>query len=721
MPAEPTPEQRLALLLRGVQRMADALGGVDERLQDLTGRVDENRVRSRAELAQVGERVDRLQSDIARSLEVVTALGHAVDAALKAPPPAVAASATNDLAVEHLTDAVRSLRDDLATAWGQLREQTADAVDRAAGDQAERTLRLVESVTETRQQLLDAVAALPAGGEAPSQVPEELAQLRETLDGRHVVVTEALARLQQQTSKSVDALRSELTERLDSLPAPASGGGDDTALRNALAEVRDEVRRLQGDVEANAGQLRTDIGARQARLRDEVLAALQERLASLELPAPTLDPVLDRLAGLEARLADTTSLEPVLERLASLEARLAEPVPVALDPVVERLAALEARIRPVDLAPIAERLSLLDARLAEQGEAAAPAVDLGPLVERLAAVEERLGEAPSVDLAPIAERLSLLDARLAEQAQPAQGVDLGPLVERLEAIDARLAQAPAPADVDLGPLAERLALIDARLHEQAEHAAAPAPGVDLAPMAERLAAIEWRLGEVLDPLRDRLAGVEWRLGEALDPIRERLSQDPDRPDDLLGRLAVIEGSLASLRRDLSVELESVAADTRRGVDRIVGEVRNVDERVGGMADDLRVVRQVRDGLQDLIDGVDATRQLAARAATSQQMAEVTRELGSVLAEIETARSHVLRVERSPQPSQQVVDVEVDQLGRRIEQLAEVIEERMVADPPASKQDSEVAAQVVDRLRNLGSGARQLGNGMLEDIRARRRR
>ena len=67
------------------------------------------------------------------------------------------------------------------------------------------------------------------------------------------------------------------------------------------------------------------------------------------------------------------------------------------------------------------------------------------------------------------------------------------------------------------------------------------------------------------------------------------------------------------------------------------------------------------------------------------------------------------------------DVEVDQLGRRIEQLAEVIEERMAADPPSTKQEGEVAQQVIGRLRNLGTGARQLGNGILDDVRSRRKR
>jgi methyl-accepting chemotaxis protein len=97
------------------------------------------------------------------------------------------------------------------------------------------------------------------------------------------------------------------------------------------------------------------------------------------------------------------------------------------------------------------------------------------------------------------------------------------------------------------------------------------------------------------------------------------------------------------------------------------------------------------------------------------MTEVTRELGAVLSEIETARSQVLRVEQSTNPvAAEVVAVgtEVDDLGRRIDQLAEVIEERMAGSAPTT--------EVAQRLRQMSLTARQLGNGVLEDLRSRRK-
>jgi hypothetical protein len=183
------------------------------------------------------------------------------------------------------------------------------------------------------------------------------------------------------------------------------------------------------------------------------------------------------------------------------------------------------------------------------------------------------------------------------------------------------------------------------------------------------------------------------------------------------RLAALEAGLDQVaQRD----------DVRRGVDRVLGavssaeetvsgEVKAVDARIGAIAEEVRIVRVLRDGLEALAEGVDGVRQLATRTATSQQMTEVTRELGSVLAEIATARSQVLRVEQSTSPvAAEVVAVgsDVDDLGRRIDQLAEVIEERMA--PGAT-------SEVAQRLRQMSESARVLGNGVLEDLRVRRGR
>src|SRR5947208_1195311 len=108
-------------------------------------------------------------------------------------------------------------------------------------------------------------------------------------------------------------------------------------------------------------------------------------------------------------------------------------------------------------------------------------------------------------------------------------------------------------------------------------------------------------------------------------------------DVLLREHQLLRAELEEVRRTAGDQRE----DLRRGVDRVVAavssaeqavavEVRAVDARVGALAEDVRLVRVLRDGLDALADGIDGIRQLAARSATSQQMTEVTRELSVVL-------------------------------------------------------------------------------------------
>jgi hypothetical protein len=196
----------------------------------------------------------------------------------------------------------------------------------------------------------------------------------------------------------------------------------------------------------------------------------------------------------------------------------------------------------------------------------------------------------------------------------------------------------------------------------------------------------------------------------------------------------------------AIDHGALQEDMRRGFDRVLsavssseqaltGDVRALDARVGAFADDLRIVRVLRDGLTALASDVDSVRQLAARSATSQQMGEVTRELTAVLREIESARAQVLQVEAAPvQVERDVVTVtaDVDDLGRRIDRLADVVEQRLAQAPtppeasqpnaPSSERhESDAVDQLAQRLRRMSLSARQLGNGVLEDVRARRKR
>jgi chromosome segregation ATPase len=623
-------EQRLGLVLRGVQRMADGLGTIESRLPELASgealkalsdRVDEYRVRARTEVNQVGD--------------VVTALANAVDAVMREQqalsevvrrdPPA-----TDSAAVDRLTEAVRGLRDDLAESHRILQEETKAAVERVAGEQAERAVRLHEAIGEAGHRTAEAVVRAVADGADAGVTTADLQRLRTTLDGRHVVVTEAIAAVREQVAAAVDELGSVLA-------APPSEGPpgpprDDTLVRASLAEVRADLRRLQGDVVSSMGQLRTDAGAHQAELRDEVVQAVVARVQHLQAGGGVdVDTVLDRISVLESRLPQPTSIEPVLARLEALEARLAEPPDVSgLD---ARLAALEARIVPTDLSGVDAKLSALEERLERP--------DLADVEARLAAFVERLA---SPDLSGVEAKLAALEASVGSPA-------------------------------------------------------------DLGGVYDRLGGIEWRMGERLDPLDGRLASLEQRL----DALRTNV------PDSRIAdRLASIESGLEQVAQ---------REDLRRGVDRmlgavssaeqaVAGEVRAVDARIGAIAEEVRVVRVLRDGLDALADGIDGIRQLASRTATSQQMTEVTAELAAVLREIDSARSQVLEVEQSAGPVRAevvAVGTEVDDLGKRIDHLAELVEQQSAP------------GDVSQRLRQLSVTARQLGNGVLEDLRSRRKR
>jgi phage shock protein A len=385
----------------------------------------------------------------------------------------------------------------------------------------------------------------------------------------------------------------------------------------------------------------------------------------------------DAAADLEQRIATLLKgVQRMADGFGALEQRLPE---LARRTELEQIADIVAALsRAVDLL-LREQQAILETVRQPAG--------LDRLTDAVRALRD--------DLAESYER----QQRAASPAAPPE-VDLSPLVGELQALRAdvgRLRARPgspeAPAPVDLSGITGRLDSLASAVEQLRARPEAVAVAPDLSGIYDRLGGIEWRLGERLDPLVERVAGIESRLEQPV-PAGDRAVAD---------RLAAIEATLNDLAH---------REDVRRGVERVVGEVRAVDERVGAMAEDVRLVRVLRDGLSALESGVDGVRQLAARGATSQQMADVSRELGAVLGEIAAARSQVLRVEQSASPvAADVIAVgrDVDELGARIDKLADAVEARG-AEP-----------QVTERLRAMSDSARVLGNSVLADLRARRRR
>jgi hypothetical protein len=355
------------------------------------------------------------------------------------------------------------------------------------------------------------------------------------------------------------------------------------------------------------------------------------------------------------------------------------------------------------------------------------------LTDRLAAIEVRAAEKPVVDLAGPFDRL----------------------IEAVRGLRDDIAVAIGELRVETTASIERVIVEQnsrlTRLHEAIGAARAdPSSTVRLDELQRQLddvlAEIRSVHGEVIS------AGGQLRTDIAADVAAMRGAATPavsaGAADD--GRLAAIEDVIASLRdelaidrleasmRDLTQDTSGLRADVRRSFDRVLheisateeslrGEVRAVDSRLTGFGDDLRLVRGLRDGLEALAAGVDSVRQLASRSATSNQMGELARDLSTVLAEIESARSHVLSVDQqvgmlqanaievTPEIKQEVQDLErkvtddIADLGARIEEIAE----RTVAE------STEPEDPLTARLRNLATSARQLSMGIAEDMKARR--
>jgi predicted flap endonuclease-1-like 5' DNA nuclease len=199
------------------------------------------------------------------------------------------------------------------------------------------------------------------------------------------------------------------------------------------------------------------------------IAAIQVAVENLELPAPDLAPLQQRIEELSVR-PELQHLCSEIEAL-SVAAKSREP---DLDIVLQRVSALEMAVRDVqipepDLAPIVERLALLEARLA-----AGPSSET--LIGTLAGIESDLDvlSRRPVDLEPVYSQLGALDASLAAIRTELRGQNRTESLERrLVALQDAVLNAPQPdytridlalrsieSTFDLGALEDRLTAIE---------------------------------------------------------------------------------------------------------------------------------------------------------------------------------------------------------------------------------------------------------------------
>jgi len=370
------------------------------------------------------------------------------------------------------------------------------------------------------------------------------------------------------------------------------------------------------------------------------------------------------------------------------------------------------------------------------------------MADAFGSLEHRLATAADAD------RLQAISDRIDEYRVRSRS-EMTQVSERIERIEADQARS-----------LELLRAISASLEDRSDQ-----PVLDLAGPIDRLIGavralrddIAVAIGELRTDTAASIERISTEQHARLARLHDELAAAGTRPGPAAPadeRLAAIERVIASLRdelaidrleasmRDMAEDTSGLRADVRRSFDRVLheittseealrGEVRAIDGRLAGFGEDLRLVRGLRDGLEALASGVDAVRQLAARGATSSQMADLAGELSMVLAEIESARTHVLSVDQQvgqihaaaidvehptpPEVRREVEDLErkvtgdIADLGARIDAMAE----RAVAATTDAGDDRSGEDPLAARLRSLATSARQLSQGIAEDLKARR--
>ncbi len=170
--------------------------------------------------------------------------------------------------------------------------------------------------------------------------------------------------------------------------------------------VRPELQRLSTGIDALSDA---------AKAREPELGVVLQRVSALEMavrevqiPEPDLEPLVTRLAALEARLASGPSSETLIGTLAGIESDL---------DVLSR--------RPVDLEPVYSQLGALDASLAAIRTELRGQNRTESLERRLSALQDAVLNAPQPDYTRIDLALRSIESTF----------DLGALEDRLTAIE----------------------------------------------------------------------------------------------------------------------------------------------------------------------------------------------------------------------------------------------------------------------------------------------
>jgi predicted flap endonuclease-1-like 5' DNA nuclease len=296
-----------------------------------------------------------------------------------------------------------------------------------------------------------------------------------------------------------------------------------------------------------------------------VTSRLQEDVKSFR-PAD-LTPLQERLIRLEQYLSNLRvpepNLNPLHERFARIESRLAQPDPGHAR-LVERLMEIEkvlggatrdlTALRQIDLSPVQSRLDRIENAIHAID---LPEGDLSGVHNALAQIQLTLEEVdarlPSgeVDLEPFRRTLGETEFRLAdfvEQRETSRKSDFETLMMRMQTLQSGLSALRLP---DMQPLADRLARI--------ENSVSASRAVDLSPVQDRLARIEYLMDgltvpqDQLAPVEDRLARIEYGINNIRIPETDFMPLD-----DRLARLEYAVTSIRPMPADLAPVEDALA-------------------------------------------------------------------------------------------------------------------------------------------------------------------
>jgi DNA repair exonuclease SbcCD ATPase subunit len=659
---------------------------------------DETVTGLRAEIAALKVRLDELPEGSDEWREAVCALGARIDeladgsavsqSTLQRLSEQLEEERTADRGLDAQLDALAQRVDQLTAELTMRFEQVADSVTAAASREQADALR------HDLDALRTAVDSVPAPTDDLEELSDRVGELAQNLTARLQHVTDGLAAAA--TRDQAERLRRELDDlraSLDALPAPT-----------------DDVDALTRRVE----QLSESFAIRLQQVADSVGdAASKEQAEALRT----------ELDDLRAALAELPGPTGAVDELADRVARIDEHLNARVQQLTDQLAAAVTRDEAQGLRDQLDRLHAAVAAFP------VPSDDVDELSGRIAELEERL----SARLQHVGE--SLAQAATREQAER--------LRRELDDVRAALDALPAPTD-ELETLARRVEHLSesfsARLEHLGQGAASREQAEALRGDLDSLRAAFESLTAGTDEWRHAVAALEVRLHELAEgstearSVVEQLSSRIDAGDDderhrdeRVDTLARLAGELTARLDELSHALAEAA--TREQTHQLHYELDDLRGRVDSIPAPSDEWREAIAALAVQIDSAQSSEEWRdAVAALAVRLDEVAAPSGEWHAEIDSLcsrlRERIDRLEREVSDaasndgietvSHQVDelrerlasdDARLDQLGRRLEELAPLHRVDELADTTAETASAHGAA--LDAVREeLGAQARR---------------